>query len=126
MSTDLTDPERATRSRAVLAAIALGFFAVILIRTAWISDDAYLTLRTVENAATGHGLRWNVAERVQVYDHPLWLFILLTARVITGDTYFSTLGSSIGGSLLCLWLILRRARSEASVAFATAAITLSP
>jgi arabinofuranosyltransferase len=110
----------------VLAAIALGFFAVILIRTAWICDDAYLTLRTVENAAAGHGLRWNVAERVQVYDHPLWLLILLSARLITRDTYFSTLGLSIGCSLLCLWLILRRARSEASITFAAAAMTLSP
>src|SRR5215218_3954931 len=102
MSTDVTAPQTATRSRAVLAAIALGFFAVILIRTAWIGDDAYLTLRTVENAATGHGLRWNLAERVQVYDHPLWLLILLAARLITGDTYFTTLALSIGCSLLCV------------------------
>jgi hypothetical protein len=105
-----TAPQELPRSPAVLAAIALGFFAAILIRTAWICDDAYLTLRTVENAAAGHGLRWNVAERVQVYDHPLWLLILLSARLIARDTYFSTLGLSIGCSLLCLRVQLARPR----------------
>jgi hypothetical protein len=46
-------------------------FAVILFRTAWISDDAAITLRTVLNVTHGFGLTFNIAERVQTYTHPL-------------------------------------------------------
>ena len=49
--------------------------AVVLIRTAWICDDAYITFRTIDNFLHGFGLRWNVAERVQSFTHPLWLIV---------------------------------------------------
>ncbi len=40
------------------------------------SDDAYITLRTVDNFINGYGLTWNISERVQAYTHPLWMFLL--------------------------------------------------
>jgi arabinofuranosyltransferase len=54
--------------------VVLVFF-VILNRT-WMSDDAYITLRTVDNFINGYGLTWNVNERVEVYTHPLWMLSL--------------------------------------------------
>ncbi len=51
-------------------------FAFVLIRTAWLDDDAWFTMRTVYNFIHGYGLTWNVTERVQVYTHPLWMFLL--------------------------------------------------
>ena len=42
-------------------------FLVVLVRSAWVSEDAYITLRTVDNFVNGYGLRWNVSERVQTY-----------------------------------------------------------
>ena len=53
-------------------ACGLVAFAWVLLRTAWLCDDAYISFRVVENAVSGHGLRWNVADRVQVFTHPLW------------------------------------------------------
>ena len=53
---------------------------MLLVRTAWLSDDAYITFRTVDNALNGYGLRWNVADRVQSYTHPLWMFVMTAAQ----------------------------------------------
>jgi hypothetical protein len=44
-------------SRRLLQAAALVVLFGVALRCAWIGDDAYITLRTVENAATGAGLR---------------------------------------------------------------------
>jgi len=52
--------------RLLVLAIAAGF-AAIFVRLAWVSDDAYITLRSVENLATGNGLRWNAVDRVQTF-----------------------------------------------------------
>ena len=49
----------------------LAAYAILLVRTAWMCDDAFITLRTVDNFVQGYGLVWNVGERVQVYTHPL-------------------------------------------------------
>ena len=114
------------RPSAALLAFGLAFFLIILVRTAWVSDVAYLTFRTVDHAATGFGLRWNVVERVQVYDHPLWLLVLLLGRFLTGETYFSSLAISMIASMLCLWIVLREARSDGAAVLAIAALTLSP
>jgi arabinofuranosyltransferase len=51
-------------------------FAVVVVRTAWLSEDAYFTFRSVENWVHGYGARWNISERVQVYTHPLWFGLL--------------------------------------------------
>ena len=53
------------RRLAWVAIATLGLlFLVVLLRTAWLCDDAYIVLRSVDNLLHGHGLRWNVAERL--------------------------------------------------------------
>ncbi len=74
----------------VLLAGLIAAYAVVLLRTAWISDDAYITLRTVDNLVHGHGPRWNVAERVQSYTHPLWMLLLSAAYFLTREAFFTT------------------------------------
>jgi arabinofuranosyltransferase len=102
--------------RRFLIALGGAFFLVVLIRTAWLSELSYLTLRTIEHAATGHGLRWNVTERVQVFDHPLWLLLLLAGRIVTGESYFTTFVISLALSAATAVLVLRSApRSEGIV-----------
>src|SRR4051794_22443998 len=102
--------------RRFLIALGGAFFLVVLIRTAWLSELSYLTLRTIEHAATGHGLRWNASERVQVFDHPLWLLLLLAGRIITGESYFTTFVISLALSAAMAVLVIRSApRSEGIV-----------
>jgi arabinofuranosyltransferase len=66
-------------------------YAVLAYQTAWLSDDAFISLRTVSNLLAGYGPRWNVGERVQTFTHPLWMFVLTAAHAITGEPFYSTL-----------------------------------
>ena len=87
-------------ARVFLKATLLGLFSLALIRTAWMCDDAYITLRTVDNFVSGFGPRWNVAERVQAYTHPLWMFVLALAVLLYAGPVLHTayhLNAGLGG-----------------------------
>lgn len=115
-----------TGSQRTLRTLGLAFLGILILRTAWVSDDAYLTLRSVEHAASGFGVRWNVADRVQVYDHPLWLLVLLAGRLVSAETYYTTLAISIAASLTAVWIVIRRATTDLAVMVAVTAAALSP
>ena len=85
----------------------LCLFSAVLLRTAWVSDDAYITLRTVYNFVNGYGLRWNILDRVQSYTHPLWMFCLSLFYWLLPDFYFATLALCFLTSLVAVWLLLR-------------------
>lgn len=89
----------------VLTAGLLG----LLIWSAWLVEDAFITLRTVDNFINGYGLRWNISERVQTYTHPLWMFLLTAGALLSGEAYYSTIFVSIatsmaGAILLAYWI----------------------
>jgi arabinofuranosyltransferase len=111
--------------RRLLLVLSGGFFLVVLLRTAWLSELSYWTLRTIEHAANGHGLRWNAVERVQTYDHPLWMLVLLAGRRFTGESYFTTLVISAVLSVSTVLLVLSRAKSDAMIALGAALLSLS-
>lgn len=94
--------------RLVSLAIALVLVAVA-VRVAWLGDDAFITLRTVENWCSGCGLRWNPADRVQTFTHPLWMLLLAGGRALTGEVYFTTITLSLLVSATAILLLLRRA-----------------
>ena len=70
-------------------------FAAVLVRTAWVSDDAYITFRTVDNFIHGYGLTWNTDERVQAYTNPLWMFLVSGLYFCTRELFFSVIILSI-------------------------------
>jgi len=86
-------------------------FGVALVLTAWVSDDAYMTFRTIDNFVHGYGLRWNAAERVQAYTHPLWMSLVAVFYWWTGEPYFTSIALSIALTLLAVWLVMRLAPS---------------
>jgi arabinofuranosyltransferase len=100
---------RADRAYRFAQLVALALLAVVLVRCAWQSDDAYITYRTVWNWFHGYGLRWNPLERVQAYTHPLWMLSAALSFGLTGEIYFSTLALSWGLSLASALLLARRA-----------------
>ena len=90
----------------VIAWLCACILAVVIVRVAWLSDDACITLRTVHNALEGHGLRWNPVERVQTYTHPLWMFLLIGATWLSGDMYVAALGLGMVVTVLaCIALV---------------------
>jgi arabinofuranosyltransferase len=109
------------KNSGALAAYALAatlLFAFIF-STAWACDDAYITIRTIDNWRSGYGLRWNIDERVQPYTHPLWLFAEAGAWTITGEPYFSSMALSIAcaaaGAILLTSLAWSRAAAAAGL-----------
>jgi arabinofuranosyltransferase len=108
--------------RRTIGALATLAFAVVLFRTAWISDDAAITLRTVLNVTHGFGLTFNIAERVQTYTHPLWMGLLTLGYLAVGNVYATTFAAGILCSLAAFWFAVSRAGSPLQAL--TAAITL--
>ena len=96
-----------TRHAIILGAVLAVAF-VELIRTAWISDDAAITLRSVLNLLHGYGATYNVDERVQAYTHPLWFGLIAAASLVTRNVFVSTFILSIAISLVVLWMLVAR------------------
>lgn len=80
--------------RVVPYAAWIGFSLFVLLN-AWVSEDAYITLRVVDNFFHGYGLRWNVNERVQVYTHPLWLLLHIPLRVFIPNLFIVSIVLSV-------------------------------
>src|ERR1700690_3557464 len=89
----------------IIALLSLVFFAILL-RTAWVGDDSYITMRTADNFIHGYGLTWNVDERVQTFTHPLWLLLLTVSYVITQNAYFAVIGLCLVVSMLMVVVYL--------------------
>ena len=88
--------------------LVIGIFAWLVIRDAWLCDDAFITLRVVDNFHNGHGLRWNVVERVQVFTHPLWCLTLLVLGGVFDNLPLALLWFSIVVSIAAFALIVPR------------------
>jgi len=69
-------------ARIVLLLLVI-LFSFVVLKNAWVGDDAYITFRTVENFLSGHGLTFNPLERVQTYTHPLWMFLISGVYFVT-------------------------------------------
>ncbi|MCX6549457.1 MAG: hypothetical protein NTY02_00360 [Acidobacteria bacterium] len=118
-----TLPARVSLPRIIAVLLLLVFFAV-LVRTAWISDDAQISLRTVMNVTHGNGLTFNVGERVQTFTHPLWLLCLTACYLVLGNVYYATFALSFAVSILVFWRAMSRAAS-AWQSWLAAAVLLS-
>lgn len=95
-----------TNSRRLLIIFLLFAFGIVLLRTAWVGDDSYITMRTVDNFINGYGPTWNAGERVQTFTHPLWMFLLTIVYGVSRDAYLSLIGLSLFITLLTIFVFL--------------------
>lgn len=79
-----------------LIAIPLHLFS------AWVGEDAFITLRTVEQLHNGNGLVWNTGERVQVFTSPLWFGILAIARFFIHNAWWMNMIVSLLAGFACM------------------------
>jgi hypothetical protein len=100
-------PEPALQAVDVLVLL----FAIVLIRTAWVGDDAYIGFRMVDNVIHGHGLRWNTFERVQAFTNPVWTLLMCAASMVTREVFFTGLALQIAISVTTIRLVARSSRS---------------
>lgn len=108
-----------------IQALALGCFGVVVVRNAWLSDDAYITFRTVDNFVHGYGLTWNVSERVQAYTHPLWMFLFTGVYAVTREAFFTAHVLSIVISLVAVFVLLRWVAAAPAALVVALALSLS-
>ena len=93
---------------AIVTVLGLAGVAVLLWRTGWLSDDAYITLRTVDNVVNGYGPRWNVVERVQSFTHPLWMFLIVPFYFVTREPLYTVIALQSAITLVTIWLLSQR------------------
>jgi arabinofuranosyltransferase len=98
---------------------------MLLLFSAWVCDDAYITFRTVDNFHKGYGLTWNVNERVQVYTHPLWMTVMTTIYFYSREVYFSVIALSLILSLLVVLIISFKLSASDTMAVLTIFILVS-
>jgi arabinofuranosyltransferase len=116
----------ARQLRFVALGLPLALYAFVVLQSAWLCDDAYITYRTVDNFVSGLGLRWNPAERVQAYTHPLWMFLVSAGTALTGNLYWTAIATSLACSFAAVaMLALRLALTPWSAAVAVLTLALS-
>lgn len=104
---------------------ALAFFFIVILRRAWLSDEAYISLRVVENLVNGYGLTWNTSQHALVFPHPLWVLLLGIGRLVSGEVYFTTLILSLALSLAAAVLVALAARTHLQSAGGLVVLALS-
>lgn len=105
----MTDVSRDSRDveRPVVLLLLAVYLAEVL-RNAWLADDAYITLRTVDNFVRGLGPTYNVLERVQAYTHPLWALLVAPFYAVTREGYFTVLALSVACSAAAVSVLVFR------------------
>src|SRR5262249_6617934 len=91
----------------LLCVSIFAWLAFRAISSAWVSDDAYITFRVVDNAVNGYGLTWNIDERVQVYTHPLWMLLHIPFYAVFGNIYLVTIALSLACFGLAVFTVAR-------------------
>lgn len=111
-------------NRAIFALLIVASI-VVFFRTAWLSDDAFITLRVVDNWVHGYGLTFNPPERVQAYTHPLWMFAMTFMYLIARDGYFTLLILSLVVSVAVIVLFFKISDDLPAICLGWSALMLS-
>jgi arabinofuranosyltransferase len=80
----------------ILPILMFLFLFTIIIKCAWICDDAYISFRYIKNLINGDGLTWNIGERVQAFTNPLYIFCIIPFYALTKNMYLSSIVLSVG------------------------------
>jgi len=124
-------PQGAVRTQEIDAprlarAALLLIVSYVFLANHWVGDDAYITLRTVDNFLHGYGLRWNIDERVQTYTHPLWMLLLLITSFITREYFLTTVMLGLTLSVLAVVILgTRVSKTRPGACVAVVALSLS-
>lgn len=111
--------------RSAWVGLGLLVFLAIVLRIAWVTDDAYISFRSVDNFVHGRGLTWNVGERVQVFTHPLWFFVMSATYGLTGEMYFTSIATSVAVGVVAVALAARSAPRLGGAMYVVVALSVA-
>lgn len=92
-----------TISRLSLALLATLVCFSGMLWPSWFSDDAFISFRYAQNLVAGHGLVYNVGERVEGYTNFLWTMLAALVIALDGDPVF---WAYVAGVILALGILL--------------------
>ncbi len=99
---------------------------MIVLRVAWVADDAFITARAANNLLTGHGFRSNPPERVLAFTHPLWALLVVPMTAVLKSGYDALLFLAFLSTLATsAWLVLKSARDASAALLALLLMTAS-
>jgi arabinofuranosyltransferase len=97
-------------------------FGYIYLATAWLGDDAFISMKQVWNAVHGFGFTLETGSRVQAFTHPLWVLIESGLVFITRELFLTNLILSavcaIGALALAVVIAWRSAPTRELFCFA--------
>ncbi len=82
----------------------------LILRRAWMSEDAFITLRHMDNFLHGYGPVFNITERVEGFTHPLWLAVLAIFRGIGLSPKGAAIIPALAAAFAALYLLFFRIR----------------
>ena len=85
------------------------FFVVIAFRYEEPTDDVFIFLRYAQHFAEGHGLVWNIGERVEGYTSLLWVLVLSFLFLMTSEVEVWVSAVTIFLGVCSLFLVYRLA-----------------
>ena len=103
-------------SSKLISLLCLTLFTVVLINTAWLSDDSLITLRHVLNFINGYGPVFNIGERVQAFTHPIWFLAISIFSSFVNYIYVIFL-LSFACSICTIYLLIREIVKQKQVIF---------
>ena len=106
-------------ARAFLPSAFVILTLVIFFKNAWLSEDAFIIFRSIEQLFAGNGPVWNPHERVQVYTSPLWYWLLASFRCFSSNPWFYGIAPS---AILLVATVLVIFRHEKSRLIASAVV----
>ena len=87
-------------------ALAAALLAVHALSLGYESDDAYISYRYARNLLDGHGLVYNVGERVEGYTNFLWTVLLAGIDGLLPGEHLPAIGTALGLVFGCATVVL--------------------
>ena len=88
--------------------VLVGVLLLLVIRRAWVTEDAYITFRVADNFIHGYGLTFNTIERVQAYTHPLWTLIFSFFYLFSREAFYTSIALCFGMTAAAILLATTR------------------
>ena len=105
--------------------LAVLLIAIVVIRVAWVSDDALITLRTALNITHNWGPGFNATESVQAYTHPLWFLLWVWVGSWTNQWMLGIIALSVIFVIIATSLLVARTTSLARLIIVVAFLLMS-
>lgn len=112
------------RSMTLIAAAGGVFVFLVFLKIAWVTDDAYIIFRSLEQLFDGNGPRWNPHNRVQVYTSPLWYWSLAVFRIFSDNVFLNAVIAS-GVFFVATMLLIAKLLSDSLKWLATMGLLVS-